>query len=124
MLKRARQAECLPTLICKLLILSGGAGSFASIPHTFPKAQAFCGAGDLVAGVSAFKTKSPAGGKDRQRHNAGFPLEKSKWHWAVLPAFFRIHGLFQHPPKLRNRHLCWTRVWGHYSRPFALSLSI
>jgi hypothetical protein len=23
-----------------------------------------------------FKTKSPAGGKDRQRHNAGFPLEK------------------------------------------------
>jgi hypothetical protein len=78
MLKRARQAECLPTLICKLLILSGGAGSFASIPHTFPKAQAFCGAGDLVAGVSAFQTKSPAGGKDHQRHIAGFPLEKSK----------------------------------------------
>jgi hypothetical protein len=48
------------------------------IPHTFPKAQAFCGAGDLVAGVSAFQTKSPAGGKDRQRHIAGFPLEKSK----------------------------------------------
>jgi hypothetical protein len=23
------------------------------------------------------KTKSPAGGKDRQRHNAGFPLEKA-----------------------------------------------
>jgi hypothetical protein len=22
--------------------------------------------------------KRPAGGKDRQRHNAGFPLEKSK----------------------------------------------
>jgi hypothetical protein len=28
------------------------------------------------------KTNSPAGGKDRQRHNAGFPLEKGKWHWA------------------------------------------
>jgi hypothetical protein len=42
------------------------------MPHSFPKAQASCGAGDLVAGVSGFKTKSPADGKDRQRHNAGF----------------------------------------------------
>jgi hypothetical protein len=46
------------------------------MPHSFPKAQASCGAGDLVAGVSGFETKGPADGKDRQRHNAGLPLGK------------------------------------------------
>ena len=50
------------------------------MPHSFPKAQVSCGAGDLVAGVPRLKIKSPAGGKDRQRHNAGFPLE----NYAVL----------------------------------------
>jgi hypothetical protein len=62
--------------------------AFSPIPLTFPKAQAFCGVGDLVAGVSAFENKEP---RRRQRPpalHAGFRLEKSKWYWA-----FSLPGL-------------------------------
>jgi enediyne biosynthesis protein E4 len=53
------------------------------MPHSFPKAQASCGAGDLVAGVSGFETKSPADGKDRQRHNVA--LGFSLWIFLTIP---------------------------------------
>jgi hypothetical protein len=61
---------------------------FRPMPHSFHKAQAPCGAGDLVAGVSGFETKSPADGKDRQRHNAGLPFEKTMWHRLQAVWFF------------------------------------
>jgi hypothetical protein len=42
------------------------------------KAQRFVALAISSPAFQRFETKSPPAGKDRQRHNAGFPLEQSK----------------------------------------------
>jgi hypothetical protein len=39
----------------------------------------------LSPAFQGFETKSPADGKDRQRHNAGLPMEKTMWHYPIGP---------------------------------------